>query len=160
MQKRFCVCEKLKIDTYWKITQTFHTKPALNPSLCTTGDGGQIFKHSASPEKFFYWRQEQHCRVSDWTTKTPPLFTDSASASNAASLSPSAHYKRCKITVSTPSVVHYVAKEAPFEIQLLTMKLQTFPTPHFCDFLSVSSPSRAFCPQATKSNSVSWECTI
>lgn len=56
-----CLClwksgEKLKIDTYWKTSQTFRTNPALNSSLCAPGDEGQTFKHWASPENFFYRR--------------------------------------------------------------------------------------------------------
>lgn len=127
MQKGFCVClwkvvEKLKIETYWKISPTFHIKLARNPSLCTTGDGGYTFRHWASPEKFFYRRQQKPCRVSVWTTKAPPPFSDSSPVPNAASLSPSVHYIGCKITVSTAYLVHHVANKAPFETQLLPMK--------------------------------------
>lgn len=48
----FVKSKKIYIDlyTYWKTSQTFHTNPTTNPSLCTTGDGDQTFKLWASPE--------------------------------------------------------------------------------------------------------------
>lgn len=111
--------------TYWKISQTFHTKAALNPSLCTTGDGGQTLKKQ--PEHHLRkvsTRDNKNTVVSvPGPPKPRPLHPDSAHAPNAASQSPLVHCIGSKITASTPYVVYYVLCKAPFEIQLLTKKL-------------------------------------